>query len=215
MFGTFDRAAAQRGLQVFIEVCASCHSLDLVAFRTLTDIGYSADEVKAFAAEFEVEAEPNEDGDVEDRPALPSDYFVSPFPNVQAAAAANNGKAPPDLSLIIKSRKGGEDFTYAILVGYEDPPADLEVEEGLSYNPYFPGHKIAMPPPLSADAVEYTDGTKATVEQMAKDVTVFLAWAAEPTLEARKRMGFKVILFLIVVTVMLYGVKRKVWTDIH
>ncbi len=233
LFGTFDRASAQRGLQVYREVCAACHSLELVNFRHLAGIGYKEDQIKAMAAEAEVTDGPNDDGEMFERPGIPADRFPSPFPNAKAAAAANNGKAPPDLSLITKARNhGGDsalrfsikqpagftlgpDYLYGLLTGYEDAPAGFKISEGGAYNKYYPGHVIAMAAPLADEAVEYQDGTKATVAQMAKDVTVFLAWTAEPELEARKAMGIKVLLFLIIMTGLLYAVKRKVWEDVH
>jgi ubiquinol-cytochrome c reductase cytochrome c1 subunit len=215
IFGTYDRGAQQRGFLVYKQVCASCHGLRLVAYRNLMEIGFSEDEVKAIAAEYLVTDGPNEFGDMFERPATPADRFASPFPNENAARASNNGALPPDLSLIAKARIGGPDYTLGVLVGYEEPPAGVEVREGLYYNKYFPGQEIAMPPPLFEDAVEYSDGTPATVEQMAEDVTHFLAWAAEPTLEVRHRTGVKVILFLLVLTALAYAVKRKVWADVH
>ncbi|SLN74609.1 cytochrome c1 [Oceanibacterium hippocampi] len=214
-FGTYDRAAAQRGMQVYKEVCSSCHSLRLVSFRNLTDLGYSADQVKSFAAEYEVTDGPDDAGDMFERPGIPADRFPSPFDNDKAARAANGGALPPDLSLIVKAREGHEDYIHAILAGYSEPPADVELREGMHYNKYFPGGGIGMPPPLFDDQVEYSDGTPATVDQMAKDVTVFLAWAAEPKMEARKQTGIGVIIFLIVLTGLLYAVKRKVWSDLH
>ena len=214
-FGTFDRAAAQRGLLVYQQVCASCHSLRLVALRTLEDIGLSEGTVKSLAAQYTIADGPNDDGDMFDRPGKPSDRFPSPFANAKQAAAANGGAAPPDLSLMIKARKGHENYMASLLTGYTDPPAGHEVPEGAYYNPYFPGGNIKMPPPLNPDQVEYPDGTKATVEQMAHDVTVFLAWTAEPTMEERKRTGVKVVLFLLILTGVLYAVKRKVWADVH
>ncbi|MEQ9639653.1 MAG: cytochrome c1 [Alphaproteobacteria bacterium] len=214
-FGTFDRGALQRGLLVYQQVCASCHGLNLVALRTLRDIGLSEGTVKALSAEYTINDGPNDDGDMFDRPGKPSDYFPDPFPNAKAAAAANGGSTPPDLSLVVKARKGHEDYIASLLIGYADAPADHEVPEGAYYNPYFPGGNIKMPPPLIADQIEYPDGTPATVEQMAHDVTAFLAWTAEPTLEQRKRTGIKVVLFLLVLTGFLYAVKRKVWADVH
>jgi ubiquinol-cytochrome c reductase cytochrome c1 subunit len=215
LFGTYDRGALRRGLQVYREACAACHSLRLVAYRNLMEIGFTEAEVKEIAAEKEVRDGPNDEGEMFTRPARPSDKFVSPFPNPQAARASNNGALPPDLSLMVKARVGGADYLYALLTGYkETPPKDVKMAEGMAYNVYFPGHQIAMPPPLSEDGVEYADKTKATVAQMARDVTTFLTWAAEPELEDRKRIGIKAILFLIVLTGMLYAVKRKVWKDI-
>jgi cytochrome c1 len=214
-FGTYDRAAAQRGLQVYREVCSSCHSLRLVAFRTLTDIGLSEDEVKAIAAEYQIEDGPDEAGDMYERDGKPSDYFPSPFANANAARSANNGALPPDLSLIVKAREGHDDYVYSILTGYSDPPADVKLGSGMNYNPYFAGHQIAMAPPLFDEAVEYADGTPATVDQMAHDVVTFLTWAGDPHMEARRATGVKAILFLIVLTLVLYAVKRKVWSDLH
>ena len=216
LFGTFDRGAQQRGLQVYKEICAACHSLRLVAYRNLEGIGLKEDQIKAIAAEFEVTDGPNDEGEMYTRPARPADRFASPFPNDNAARAANNGALPPDLSLMTKARKGGADYLYGLLTGYkEEPPEGVEVMEGLNYNLYFPNNQIAMAPPLADDAVEYSDGTKATVHQLAEDVITFLAWAAEPELEERKRMGVKVILFLIVLTGMFYALKRQVWKDQH
>ena len=216
VFGHYDRASLQRGLQVYKEVCSACHSLRLLAYRNLTDLGYSEAQVKAFASQYEVQnAEPNDEGEMFKRPALPSDRFVSPFPNEQAARAANGGALPPDLSLIVKAREGGADYIYSVLSGYAEAPKDLKKPDTLHYNPYFPGHLIAMPPPLSEGAVEYTDGTKATVDQLAYDVTNFLAWAASPKLETQKRTGFKVMLFLLVFTGLLIAVKKRVWSSVH
>lgn len=215
VFGHFDPAALQRGFQVYREVCAGCHSLRYVAFRNLVDLGYNAEEVKAIAATYTVTDGPDDEGEMFDREGRPSDRFPSPFPNMQAAAAANNGAAPPDLSLIAKAREGGPDYLRALLVGYVEPPADFELGDGQYYNLYMPGHRIAMPPPLMEGVVEYQGETEATVEQMASDVTHFLMWAAEPNLEVRKETGLKVILFLIVFTAVLYAVKRKIWADLH
>lgn len=216
MFGTFDRGSLQRGYQVYTEVCAGCHSLRLVAYRNLSGIGLDEAQIKAAAAEFEVTDGPNDEGEMFSRPARPSDRFVSPFPNDNAARASNNGALPPDLSLMVKARIGGADYLYAMLTGYkEEPPAGVTLGEGMSYNTYFPGNQIAMGPPIADDAVEYADGTKATAGQIAADVTTFLAWAAEPELEERKRMGIKVLLFLIVLTAMMYALKRQIWKDLH
>ncbi len=216
MFGTFDRGSLQRGLQVYLEVCAACHSLKLLAYRNLTGIGLNEKQIKAITAEFEVTDGPNDEGEMFQRPAKPSDRFVSPFPNDNAARAPNNGALPPDLSLLTKARKGGVDYVHALLTGYkEEPPAGFKLSEGMNYNIHFPGNQIAMAPPIADDAVEYADGTKATTEQLATDVTTFLAWAAEPELEERKRLGIKVLLFLIVLTAMMYALKRQVWADQH
>lgn len=213
-FGTFDRAAVQRGFQVYREVCQSCHGIQYVAFRTLEDIGYPEEQVKAIAAEYTVTDGPDDAGEMVERPAIPSDRIPSPYPNEQAAAAANGGKAPPDLSLIVKAREGYQDYVHSILTGYTDPPEGFEVPEGGYYNAYFPGHVIAMPPPLSDDQVSYADGTAATVEQMSSDVTQFLTWTAEPKLEERKQAGLKVMLFLVVLTGLTFAMKRKIWADV-
>ena len=216
MFGTYDRGAQQRGFQIYLEVCAACHSLRLVAYRNLAGIGLNEDQIKAVAAEYEVTDGPNDEGEMYSRPARPSDRFVSPFANANAARASNNGALPPDLSLMAKARKGGPDYLYALLTGYkEEPPEGFKLAEGMQYNLYFPGNQIAMAPPLSDDAVEYADGTKPTLHQLSEDVTVFLNWAAEPELEERKRLGIKVLLFLIVLTAMMYALKRQVWRDQH
>ena len=215
MFGTFDQGALQRGFQVYNEGCAGCHSLRLVAYRNLVEIGFTEDQVKAIAEEKEVQDGPNDEGEMFDRPARLSDRFVKPFPNDNAARAANNGALPPDLSLMVKARKDGANYLYALMTGYKEPPAGTELPDGMAYNVYFPGKQIAMPPPLSEDGVEYADKTKATVAQMASDVTTFLAWAAEPELEERKRLGIKVLLFLVVLSGLLYAVKRRIWSDLH
>jgi cytochrome c1 len=215
-FGSFDRAELQRGLQVYTEVCASCHSLALVAFRDLAALGYGEEEIKAYASNYEVEDGPNDEGEMFLRATLPSDRFVPPFANDQAARAANNGAYPPNLSLMTKARKNGANYVFALLTGYEDePPAGFELADGMNYNRFFPGHQIAMAPPLFEGGVEYADGTEATVEQMAVDVTAFLAWAAEPELEERKAMGIGVLAVLGVLFVMTILVKRKVWSDVE
>ncbi|MGK9171523.1 cytochrome c1 [Inquilinus limosus] len=218
-FGTFDRASAQRGFQVYKEVCSTCHSMHLMSYRDLSGLGFSEDEVKAIAAEYKV-ADTNDAGEPIERTALPSDRFHNPFPNDKAAAAANGGKVPPDLSLMAKARgSGGEtdgpNYVFAFLTGFHDAPEGFQVPDGLNYNTYFPGHVTAMPNILTDGAVTYTDGTNATHEQMAWDVTNFLMWTAEPTMEERKHTGVKVILFLIIFAGLLYSVKRKVWASAH
>jgi ubiquinol-cytochrome c reductase cytochrome c1 subunit len=214
LFGTFDRASAQRGLQVYKEVCAVCHGLRHVAYRNLTALGLSEDEVKALAATVQIKDGPNDVGEMFERPGRPSDRFRSPFPNENAARAANNGAYPPDLSVMIKARKDGANYMHALLTGYADPPPGVTLMPGMNWNNYFPGHQIAMAAPLMDDRVTYADGTKATVEQMSRDVTTFLAWAAEPELETRRAMGVRVILFLMVLTVLAYMVKKKIWADL-
>jgi ubiquinol-cytochrome c reductase cytochrome c1 subunit len=214
-FGTFDRAQLQRGFTVYKNVCSACHALTHLHYRNLAEIGFTEDQVKEIAAQYEVTDGPNDEGEMFQRPARPSDRIRRPFPNENAARAANNGAYPVDLSLIVKARDDGANYVYALLTGYTDPPADMKMGDGMSYNKYFPGHQIAMAPPVSEGGVEYEDGTAATAEQISKDVTALLAWAAEPEMEERKRLGVKVILFLLVLTGMLYAVKRKVWADVH
>jgi ubiquinol-cytochrome c reductase cytochrome c1 subunit len=214
--GTYDEAALQRGFQVYQAVCSACHALKHLAYRDLAEIGYSDDQIKGIAAQSQVTDGPNDQGQMYQRPAKPSDMFASPFPNDQAARAAENGALPPDLSMIVKAREGGPDYVYGILSGFKDPPAAVKMQPNMNYNEYFPGHQIAMPPPLTADGqVPYADGTKATIPQMAHDVTTFLAWAAEPNLNERHRMGAKVILFLVVMAGILYAAKRRIWARIH
>jgi ubiquinol-cytochrome c reductase cytochrome c1 subunit len=215
LFGSFDRAAAQRGFQVYREVCSGCHGLTFVAFRNLMALGFSEDQVRALAAEYTVSDGPDENGEMFERPAVPADPIPPPYPNDQAARVANGGALPPELSLITKARADGSNYVYSVLVGYEEPPADVEPREALYYNAFFPGHWIAMPPPLFEDQVTYADGTQATIPQMASDVTTFLTWAGEPTLEQRKQTGLKAMLFLLVFTGLCYATMRKVWADAH
>jgi ubiquinol-cytochrome c reductase cytochrome c1 subunit len=215
VFGTFDRASSQRGFQVYKEVCSVCHPVKYLHFRDLADIGYSEDEVKGIAATYQVTDGPNDEGQMFQRPGRPSDPIPGPFPNSQAARAANNGALPPDLSLIVKARPGGPDYVYGILTGYRDPPANFALLQGMNYNEFFPGHQIAMPPPLSDNAVAFADGVPASVPQAAHDVVTFLTWAAEPRLEDRHRTGFKVTLFLVVAIAVFYAAKRKIWAPIH
>jgi len=217
IFGTYDRAAEQRGFQVYKEVCSTCHPVKHLYFRDLTEIGYTEDEVKAIASTYQVTNEqPNDEGQMYQRPGRPSDPVPGPFPNDQAARAANNGALPPDLSMIVKAREGGPNYVYGILTGYKDPPAGVKMNPNMYYNEYFLGHQIAMPPPLTqADQVKFADGTAATVPQMAHDAVNFLSWAAEPNLDERHRMGFKVILFLLIATGVFYAAKRKIWSRIE
>ena len=215
--GKFDRASLQRGYQVYNEVCASCHSMRLLSYRNLGETGgpeFSIEQVKAIAANFEIQDGPNEEGEMFMRPGRPSDKFASPYPNIQAATAANGGAYPPDMSVLVKSRKGGADYIYSVLMGYEDPPANVKLDDGVYYNKYMEGKKIKMSNPLSEGIVTYADGTKSTEAQMAKDVTTFLTWAAEPTLEARHKMGVRVIIFLIILTTLVYFSMRRLWSDI-
>ena len=215
IFGTYDLLSVQRGFQVYKEVCSSCHAMSLLSYRNLMALGYSDDQVRAISSQYVVIDGPNDEGEMFERPALPSDRFVSPFPNEQAARAGNNGAYPPDMSVLAKARVGGPDYLYALMTGYVDPPLDAEVMVGMHYNEYFPGHQIAMPNMLSDGGVEFADGTEATAAQQAWDVSNFLMWAAEPHLDARKQMGVKVVLFLTVFTGLMYAVKRKVWADAH
>ena len=218
LFGTYDRNALRRGYQVYTEVCASCHSMDQLAFRNLSQPGgpeFSDAEVKAIAKNYVVEDGPDDYGDMFERDGLPKDRFPSPYPNENAARAANGGAYPPDLSLINKARGGGPDYIHALLTGYQEAPEGVELRAGLYYNPYMAGGKIAMPNPLSDELVEYADGTKATVEQMSLDVTHFLNWAAEPELEQRKRTGFMVLIYLSILAGLLFFSMRKIWSDQH
>lgn len=214
IFGTFDRQAAQRGAQVYLEVCSTCHSNHNLYYRNLKDIGFSEAEIKQLAQKYTVKDGPNAEGEMFDRPALPSDRFVSPYPNEEAARTANNGAYPVDLSLIIKARQDGPNYVFSLLSGYQEAPANVKLMPGLYYNPYFEGGQIAMPPPLTEGQVTFSDGTPATVEQMAKDVVVFLQWTAEPEMEHRKSMGLKVMIFLLVFTVFFYVTKKKIWKNI-
>jgi ubiquinol-cytochrome c reductase cytochrome c1 subunit len=218
--GKYDRQQLQRGFQVFKEVCASCHGLNYVAFRNLADIGYEEEEVKAIANQWIIEVpdvDPNT-GEAATRKALPADAFPDPYPNEVAARAANNNAMPPDLSLMAKARHGGADYIYSLLTGYQNPPADLPADnrpgQGLHYNPYFPNLNIAMPPPIQGDGqVSYADGTAPTADQVAKDVSAFLAWTAEPKLENRHRAGIATLLFLIFATVLAYMAYQNIWRD--
>lgn len=216
IFGAYDRAATQRGFQVYQEVCAACHAMRQLSYRNLREIGLSEAEVRAIAETVTVMDGPDDNGEMFERPARASDRFRRPFPNEAAARAANNGAYPPDLSVITKARGGGADYLYALMVGYpEEPPEGVQMMDGMYYNEYFPGHQIAMAPPLFEGQVTFHDGTEATVEQMAHDLTTFLAWAAEPELEARKQMGIRIILFLTILGGLTYAVKRKIWADVH
>jgi ubiquinol-cytochrome c reductase cytochrome c1 subunit len=232
-FGTYDKGQLQRGLKVYREACSACHSMNLVAFRSLQDLGYSEAQVKALAAEYTIHDGPNADGDMFDRPGVPSDHFPSPFPNHEAAAAANNGAAPPDFSLIAKARavergfpqfvfdiftqyaEGGPDYIYNLLTGYQEKaPEGITIQDGTYYNPHFiSGPALAMPPPLSDGQVTYDDGSPETVAQYAHDVAAFQMWAAEPHMEARKKTGFVVMIFLLVFGGLVYLTKRKVWAN--
>lgn len=215
LFGTFDRASAQRGFQIYKDVCSACHAMRQLSYRNLLELGLSEPQVRAIAASYTVMDGPDDNGEMFERPARLSDRFRQPFPNEQAARAANNGAYPPDLSVITKAREGGARYMYALLTGYADPPEGVTLMDGMYYNRYFPGHQIAMAPPLNEGQVEFADGTEATVEQMARDVTTFFAWASEPELETRRQLGVQVILFLVVLGGLTYAVKRKIWSNVH
>jgi len=218
LFGKFDRAALQRGYQVYTEVCSSCHSMKYLSYRNLSEKGgpeFSIEQAKAIAASFEVKDGPNSDGDMFTRPGRLSDKFVMPYDNVQAAQAANGGAYPPDMSVLVKARGGGVDYIYSLLQGYEDPPAGVTLDDGVYYNKYMYGNKIKMANQLSDGLVEYSDGTTASVEQMSKDVTTFLMWSAEPHLESRHQMGFKAIVYLIILTILVYFSMKKIWSRIE
>ena len=215
VFGTYDRPAMQRGFQVYKQVCSACHPVNHLRFGDLAALGYTPSELKVVAATDQVTDGPNDQGQMYQRPGRPSDPIPGPFPNDQAARAANGGALPPDLSLIVNAREGGADYVFAILNGFKPPPAGFQVPPGRYYNEYFPGHLIAMPPPLSDGVVTYADGTKATVPQMAHDVATFLAWASQPSLEIRHRTGARVFLFLIVAVGVFYAAKRKIWAVVH
>ena len=215
--GKFDRQSIQRGFKVYKEVCSACHSVKRLAFRNLMEIGFSEDEVKALASEYEVKDGPNEEGEMFDRSARLTDMISGPYPNEKAARAANNGAYPLDLSLIIKARHDGANYVYSLLTGYSTPPKNFELGENMYYNPYFAagGNQLAMTPPLhTADQVEFNDNTKASIDQMSKDVVNFLQWVAEPEMEDSKSLGIKVIIFLLIFTVLFYIAKKRIWQRI-
>ena len=217
-FGKFDRASLQRGYQVYTEVCSSCHSMKYVSYRNLAEKGgpeFSEAATKAIAASFEVTDGPNADGEMFIRPGKLSDKFVMPYENVKAAAAANGGAYPPDMSVLVKARSGGADYIYSLLQGYEEPPAGVILDDGVYYNKYMYGNKIKMASPLSEGIVEYSDGTGTSIEQMSKDITTFLMWSAEPHLEARHQMGFKAIVYLIILTILVYFSMKRIWSRVE
>jgi len=218
LFGKFDRGSLQRGYQVYSEVCAGCHSMKYLSYRNLSEKGgpeFSVEQVKAIASSFEVTDGPNEDGDMFVRPAKLSDKFVMPYENEKAAQAANGGAYPPDMSVLAKARSGGADYLYSVLLGYEAPPSGTTLDEGVYYNKYMYGNNIIMAKPLDDGLVEYSDGTTASEEQMAKDVVTFLMWAAEPHLESRHKMGFKAIVYLIILTILVYFSMKKIWSRVE
>ena len=217
-FGKFDRASLQRGYQVYTEVCASCHSMNYLSYRNLAEKGgpeFSKEQAKAIAANFEITDGPNDDGEMFTRPARLSDKFVNPYQNNKEAMAVNGGAYPPDMSVLVKARSGGANYIYSVLLGYEDPPSGMILDDGVYYNKYMYGKMIKMAKPLSDGLLEYNDGTEATEEQMSKDVVTFLAWAAEPHLEARHKMGFKAIIYLIILTLLAYLSMKRLWSRIE
>ena len=215
IFGRYDDLSLQRGLQIYQEVCSACHGMKRVRFRELEDLGFTEDQIKKYSETFEIVDGPNELGEMFTRPGEPSDTFVSPYKNKEEAKASFNGVYPPDLSLLTKAMKNGPDYIYSLLTGYEDPPNDFELTEGLYYNPYHDGKVIAMPPPLYDNVIEYIDGKDASLHQLSYDVVNFLNWAAEPELQKRKSLGLKVILFLIALTLLLYVTMKEIWSRIE
>jgi ubiquinol-cytochrome c reductase cytochrome b/c1 subunit len=234
-FGKFDRGQLQRGFKIYREVCANCHSLTMIAFRNLADPGgpeFSVAQAQAVAAEYKVKDGPNDQGEMFDRPGRLADYFPPPFPNEQVARLSNGGTLPPDMSVIAKARtyergfprfvidmftqyqEQGVDYIAALLKGYENKPADMPIPPGMMYNKYYPGHGIGMPPPLSDGQVTFDDGSPATLDQYSRDISAFLMWTAEPHLEDRKRIGFQVMVFLLVFAGLLYFTKQQVWLDV-
>jgi len=217
-FGKFDRASLQRGYQVYNEVCSSCHSIKYLSYRNLSEKGgpeFSKEEVKAIASNFEVTDGPDSTGEMFTRPARPSDRFVMPYANEEEAKSSNGGAYPPDMSVLVKARKGGANYIYSILLGYKEAPEDVKLDDGVYYNKYMYGNKIKMAAPLSEDLVEYSDGTKATEEQMAKDVVNFLMWTAEPHLEQRHKFGFRVVIYLLILSFLVYFSMKKIWSRIE
>jgi cytochrome c1 len=237
-FGKYDRAQLQRGFKVYREVCQNCHGMTLLSFRNLAEAGgpgFSTAQAAAVAAEYKIKDGPNDAGDMFERPGRPADRFPSPFPNENAARAANGGAYPPDMSVIAKARtyergfpwfvfdalpftqyqEHGPDYIHALMTGYAQAPAGMTMPAGMNYNKFFPGHMIGMPPPLQEGQVTYDDGTKGTIDQYGKDVSAFLAWAAEPHMEARKRIGLQVMGFLILFAGLVYFTKKKVWSSVH
>ncbi len=215
--GKFDRASLQRGFQVYKEVCSSCHSMQYLSYRNLGQPGgpeFTEAEVKAIASSVDITDGPDSEGEMFTRPGRPSDKFVSPYPNMKAAIAANGGAYPPDMSVLVKARKGGANYIYSVLMGYEEKPEGFALDEGVYYNKYMTGQRIKMMNPLSDGIVEYSDGTPPTVEQMAKDVTTFLTWAAEPELEERHKTGVRVLIYLIILSILVYLSMKRLWSRI-
>ena len=215
IFGRYDNSTLQRGLQIYQEVCTACHGMKRLRFRELQDLGFTNDQIKQYPKTFEILDGPNELGEMFMRPGESSDTFISPYKNKEEAKASFNGSYPPDLSLLTKAIKNGPDYIYSLLTGYEDPPKEFKLTDGLYYNPYYDGKVIAMPPPLYDNAIEYIDGTNASLDQLSYDIVHFLNWAAEPKLQKRKSLGLKVLLFLIVLTLLLYVTMKEIWSWIE
>ena len=216
LFGRYDNSSLQRGLQIYQEVCSACHGMKRLRFRELKDLGFTDVQIKKYAETFEILDGPNELGEMFFRPGEPSDTFVSPFKNKEEAKASFGGAYPPDLSLLTKTMKNGPDYIYSLLTGYEEtPPQGFELIDGLYYNPYHDGKVIAMPPPLYDNVIEYIDGTGASLHQLSYDIVIFLNWAAKPELQKRKSLGLKFLLFLIVLTLLLYVTMKEIWSKIE
>lgn len=215
VFGHYDKPQLRRGLQVYREVCATCHSLNLVHYRNLLEIGLTDEEAKEYAAQYEYQDGFDDSGEPKMRPGILADKIKAPYSNEKAARAANGGALPPDLSLINKARPNGPDYLFTLLTEYHEPPADMHVMDGMYYNPAFPGHQIAMPQMIFDDSVTYADGAPADRHAIARDISAFLNWAAEPELEARKSLGVKVMIFLAVFTALFYALKRQVWKRVE
>ena len=213
--GTYDKSSIQRGYKVYREVCSGCHSMNLLYYRDLIDVGFSEEAIKAIASEYTVIDGPDEEGSMFERPGKPSDRFVSPFANIQEARFNNNGLYPPDLSVITKARKNGVDYLYNLLIGYTEAPENFELNEGMYFNKWVDGNQIAMAPPLDDGYVDYDDGTDNSLPQLTKDVVTFLQWSAEPELEIRKNLGIKVILFFLVLGFIVYLAKQRLWRRIN
>jgi ubiquinol-cytochrome c reductase cytochrome c1 subunit len=215
MFGSVDHAAAQRGFQVYTQSCANCHSMKYLHYRDLSGIGLTPSQIETIAAAVTVPSGFDSQGNVVTQPGTPASQFRSPFANDDAAREVMNGALPPDLSLILNTFSNGPNYVYGVLTGYADPPADFKLSDGMSYNKYFPGHQIAMPPPLNEGQITYTDGTASTVAQNAHDVVTFLAWAAHPEMAQRKHLGFGVVLYFLGMAGITFALKRKIWADVH
>ena len=218
IFGKFNRAELQRGYQVYSEVCSGCHSIEHLSYRNLSEKGgpeFPVEIAKNIAASFDIIDGPNSEGEMFSRPGRMSDKFAKPYANIESAKLANGGAHPPDMSVLVKARKGGADYIYSLLQGYEEPPKNYELEDGIYYNKFMEGNQIKMPNVLSDGLIDYSDGTKSTVEQMSKDVSVFLTWVSEPSLESRHKIGFKVIIYLLLLAALVYFSMKKLWSSVE